>query len=201
MLFRSQGDETKFSEWRIKSHSLYTKHIKFKQEIIDQIDNIWTANAIKHNVIGIHYRHPSHFVESGKIYLESYFEQIDLLLQKYPESKIFLATDSCYGIYAFSEKYRDKIFYIQNIDRLSMSEFLHWVFSLVDGKADSVGFINGKGYELHHKRVNQINNKNMTIDLLKEILCLSRCNQIVNTVSNIPLAISYINPYTKIITI
>ena len=82
-----------------------------------------------------------------------------------------------------------------------MAEFLHWAFGLADGKADHVGFINGKGYELHHKRVKQNNNKKMTIDLLKEVLCLSKCNQLINNISNIPLAISYINPNIEIITL
>lgn len=197
-----KGDKDKFKQWRLRTHQFYQQFIKFKPEIIESVNNIWTHNSLDNqNVIGVHYRHPSHFIESGKVYLEDYFEQIDKILSVYPTSKIFLASDSQFGIYAFVERYGEKIVYIKDIDRLSMAEFLHWAFGLADGKADHVGFINGKGYELHHKRVNQKNNKKMTTDLLKEVLCLAKCNQIINNISNIPLAISYINPETEIITL
>jgi hypothetical protein len=197
-----KGDKEKFKEWRKHTHQFYKEFVYFKPEITNEVDKIF-QNYFKNslNIIGVHYRHPSHFIESGKIYLEDYFDKIDALLEKYPDSRIFLASDSKFGIYAFTEKYEDKIFYIDDIDRLSMAEFLQWSFGLVDGVADTVGFINGKGYELHHKRVRQKNNKKMTIDLLKEVLCLSRCNQLINNISNIPLCISYINPDTEIITL
>jgi hypothetical protein len=197
-----KGDKEKFKEWRTNVHQFFKTFIKFKSEIIDSIDNLWSKNfSDSQNIIGIHYRHPSHFIESGKIYLEDYFNQADKILEKYPDSKIFLASDSQFGIYSFLERYGDKVIYIKDIDRLSMAEFLHWAFGLADGVADHVGFINGKGYELHHKRVKEKNNKKMTIDLLKEVLCLSRCNQLINNISNIPLAISYMNPNIEIITL
>jgi hypothetical protein len=197
-----KGDKERFKQWRKDIHNIYKTFVKFNPEILNQVDEIWVkVFSNSHNNIGVHYRHPSHFIESGKIYLEDYFSQIDSILQKYPDSKIFLASDSQFGIYSFVERYKDKVFYIDDVDRLSMAEFLHWSFGLADGKADTVGFINGKGYELHHKRVDKSDNKKMTIDLLKEILCLSRCNQIINNISNIPLAISYINPEVEIITL
>lgn len=199
-----KGDKEIFNRWRENIHSYYKNFIKLRPQINDSIELIWnslTENINSQKIIGIHYRHPSHFVESGKIYLEDYFHQIDELLTLHPESNIFLASDSQFGIYSFLEKYQDKILYIKNIDRLSMPEFLHWSFALVDGHADNVGFINGKGYELQHKRVDSNDNKKMTIDLLTEILCLSRCDYLISTVSNIPLAISYINPKIEIITL
>lgn len=196
------GDPENFKIWREKTHFYFQQFIKFKKEILQETDKIWHDNFKDvANVIGVHYRHPSHFIESGKVYLEDYFDRIDKILINHPKSKIFLASDSQFGIYSFVERYKDKIVYIEDIDRLTMSEFLHWVFGLADGPADIVGFINGKGYELHHKRVGIADNKKMTIDLLKEVICLSKCNQLINSVSNIPLAISYINPKIEIITI
>jgi len=198
-----KGNKEKFKKWRLNVNSVYREFIKFKPDITEQVDNVWfnQSNTNNINIIGVHYRHPSHFIESGKIYLEDYFKNIDNFLNLYPESKIFLASDNQFGIYAFKERYQDKIFYIEDIDRLSMAEFLHWSLGLADGKADNVGFINGKGYELHHKRIQASNNKKMTLDLLTEILCLSKCDQLINICSNIPLAISYINPNIEIITL
>ena len=197
-----KGDKETFKQWRINVHKFFKTFVKFKPEIVDSVNEIWDDNfGDSQNIIGIHYRHPSHFIESGKIYLEDYFSKIDTILKEHPRSKIFLASDSQFGIYSFVERYGNRVFYIQDIDRLSMAEFLQWAFGLADGKADHVGFINGKGYELHHKRVGKTDNKKMTTDLLKEVLCLSRCNQIINNISNIPLAISYINPEVEIITL
>jgi hypothetical protein len=191
-----------FDKWRKDTHEFYKNIIKFKPEITDVVEDFWSSSfKSDENIIGVHYRHPSHFVESGKIYLTQYFDIIDSIIEEFPDTKIFLASDSQFGIYSFIEKYPDKVKYFKDIDRLTMAEFLEWSFSLAEGKADHVGFVNGKGFELHHKRVNVKNNKQMTIDLLKEVLCLSKCNQLVNTVSNIPLAISYINPEIKIFTL
>lgn len=190
-----------FIEWRKRIHEVYSKYVKFHPNILHIVDTFWSYNINdSSNVIGIHYRHPSHFVESGKIYLDSYFNQVDQILSSNPESKIFLASDSSFGVYAFLERYGNKVCYFPEIDRITMSEFLEWAFSLSEGKPDHVGFVNGKGYELHHKRIGK-NNHQMTYDLLCEVLCLSKCSQLIHTTSNIALALSYINPHLKLISI
>jgi hypothetical protein len=199
-----KGDKEVFNRWRENTHTYYRRFIKLCPEISENIESIWnslTKNINNQNIIGVHYRHPSHFVESGKIYLENYFNEIDNILSKYPESMIFLASDNNFGIYAFLEKYQNKIIYIDNIDRITMPEFLHWSFGLTEGKPDDVGFINNKGYDLHAQRVDKVNNKTTTTDLLKEVFCLSKCNQLIGCTSNIILAISYINPKIEIITL
>jgi hypothetical protein len=194
-------DKERFNQWRHEVHQVYKQYIKYRPEILSKIDEFWNSHINSSCIIGVHYRHPSHFVESGKIYLEDYFTKIDDILSSNPDAQIFLATDSNFGIYAFQEKYGNKVFYIKNVERLSMPEFLHWCFSLADGKADDVGFINGKGFELHHKRVNLTDNYKLTVDLLSEVLCLSNCNYMVHTTSNVALAISYINPNLELVSL
>jgi len=196
------NDKEKFKEWRRHTHQFYAQHIKYHQSITNRVEQFWQNNFTNvSNIVGVHYRHPSHFIESGKVYLEQYFDKIDSILNKNPDSRIFLATDSNFGIYAFKEKYGDKVVHIEDIERLSMPEFLQWCFSLAEGKADTVGFINGKGYELQHKRVKEPDNKKLTVDLLTEVLCLSKCNSLVHTTSNVALAISYINPELELISL
>ena len=80
-----------------------------------------------------------------------------------------------------------------------MDNFLEWGFALMNKKEiDENGFIDGFGMELHHKSAQNTecysDNKKMTIDLLKEVICLSKCKSLIYTQSNIPLAISYMNP-------
>lgn len=195
-------DKERFKEWRKYVNNFYKHHIRYSKTILSKVDEFFAKNFnLSEPIIGVHYRHPSHFVESGKVYLEQYFSKIDAILKDRPNSQIFLATDSNFGIYAFSERYKNKIKFIDDIERLSMSEFLQWCFSLADGKADEVGFINGKGFELHHKRVSEPDNKKLTIDLLSEVICLSKCNYLVHTTSNIALAISYMNPDLELISL
>jgi len=195
-------DKQRFSEWRKYIHNFYSKYIRYTDEILNKVDSFFDNNfKNSKSIIGVHYRHPSHFIESGKVYLEQYFDKIDTILKDNPECEIFLATDSNFGIYAFQEKYQNKIKFMDGIERLSMPEFLQWCFSLAEGKADEVGFINGQGFELHHKRVSNPDNKKLTIDLLSEVLCLSKCNYLVHTTSNIALAISYMNPDLELISL
>lgn len=195
-------DTERFNRWRHDIHSFYSQYIKYNSEILDKVNNFWNTNINNsYKTIGVHYRHPSHFIESGKVYLEQYFDKIDIILKENPNTQIFLATDSNFGLYAFKEKYGNKIKYINDVERLSMTEFLHWCFSLADGKADDVGFINGTGYELHHKRVKEPDNRKLTIDLLTEVLCLSKCDYLVHTTSNVALAISYMNPNLELVSL
>jgi hypothetical protein len=197
------NDRENFSKWRHYVHGIYSRYIKFDQAIMNDANSFWTENIGTNKAIGVHYRHPSHSCESGNIYLKQYFEEIDNILQKEPESNIFLASDNMLGILAFKDRYGDKIKYIQDIDRLDMDNLLSWAYELAKGKkADVVGMINGKGFELQHiAAANNTGSKKMTTDLFKEVICLSKCNHLIHTVSNIPLAISYMNPNLQMITI
>jgi hypothetical protein len=193
----------KFNEWRNKINATYTQFIRLSTKLSDNIK--LTLSDIKlnpQNTIGVHYRHPSHFIESGKIYFEQYFEKIDNILDKNNNLEIFLATDSTLAILAFKERYPDRVKYIKNIERVSIDNFLSWAFALGSGKKpDVVGFIGGKGYELHHLKNKNEDNFIMTRDLLTEVFILSQCKYLIHTISNIALSISYINPKIDIITL
>lgn len=196
-------DKHNFPIWRKYVHSIYSQYVKFNQNILDEVNNYWNNHITQNNVIGVHYRHPSHSCESGNVYLSQYFDKIDTLLETNPNTDIFLASDNMFGILAFKDRYGNKIKYIEDINRLDMDNFLAWSYELAKGKkADVVGMINGKGFELQHIAAsNNTGSKKMTTDLFKEVLCLSKCNYLIHTVSNIPLAISYMNPNIEMIMI
>jgi hypothetical protein len=197
--------DSSFLEWRHKTNAVYKKYIDMHDDILNRIDNHWNANYNENDIIiGVHYRHPSHFVESGEILLKDYFDKIDAIMIDKPEAKIFLASDNNFGIYAFIEKYGNKTSYIKNIDRISMNDFLEWAFMLSKCRVDNVGLFNGKGFELQHQMVSNNNlntTKKMTQDLLTEVACLSKCDYLVHTISNVALAISYMNTNIKLKTL
>lgn len=197
-------DPIYFDKWRQKVHITYTKYIEIHDDIIERVNNHWHDNYTQEDIIiGVHYRHPSHFVESGQILLKDYFKAVDDILLDKPKAKIFLASDNNFGIYAFIEKYGEKISYIKDIDRISMNDFLEWAFMLSRCKADHVGLFNGKGFELQHQMVmdSNLDTKKMTHDLLTEVSCLNKCNYLVHTISNVALAISYMNPNIELKTL
>lgn len=189
----------RFLQWRKNIHGTYSKYIKFKPNIVNRIHKYIDTNQ---EYIGVHYRHPSHFVESGKIFLQQYFDNIDDILSQHPKCKIFVASDCDFGILAMKERYgRGRVAYMEDVTRLSLDNFLHWAFALHDNKPDVFGFMNGVGYELQHITNKNNNNYQMTFDLLTEVYIMSHCKYLVNTQSNIGLAISYMNPSLEIRTI
>lgn len=196
-------DYDRFNSWRHRIHEIYQQYIHLNQNITTIADNIF-YNIGDTPTIGIHYRHPSHSIESGCLYLKDYFQKIDSLLIKHPDAKIFIASDTMFGILAFKEKYPDQIFYIDTVDRLDLDNILQWAFALIKhNNIDVVGFINNKGYELQHQQSENstIDPSKLTTDLLTETICLSKCDYLVHGLSNIALAISYINPKLKFCTL
>lgn len=199
-----KNDIDSFNSWRKNINTIYNEYIKFNEKTIQSVNQIYNS-MFKNNeyIIGIHYRHPSHFAESGPIFLRQYFEQIDKILQQKPDAQIFLASDTEFGILAFKQRYQDKVKFIDSVKRLPLDNILEWAFALSSNKPDEIAFINGKGYELQHiaSESNNTDNFDLTFDLLKEVLCLSKCHILINSISNISLAISYINPEIKMITL
>lgn len=201
-----QNNANEFAEWRSSINGVYNHYIKFKPEILEKnqilCDKLFTNSEY---IIGVHYRHPSHSVESGCIFLEQYFKEIDQILVKHPKAKIFLATDTEFGIMAFKHRYENKLIYIKDIKRLPIDNILEWAFALLNvGKSDGVGIIKNRGYELHQSHIYLDKNADyyeLTAGLINEILCLSKCNILINSTSNISLALSYINPNLQMITL
>ena len=201
-----KNNTNEFTQWRNSINGIYNHYIKFKPEILEKnqvlCDKLFSNSDY---VIGVHYRHPSHSVESGCIFLEQYYKEIDQILVKHPEAKIFLATDTEFGIMAFKHKYGNKLTYIKDIKRLPVDNILEWAFALSNiGKSDNVGIIKNRGYELHQSNIYLDQNANyyeLTANLLNEVLCLSKCNILINSTSNISLALSYISPNLEMITL
>lgn len=194
------NDKERFESWRKEINSTYNKFIKINSNIDFQVNDFINCNSLN-NSIGVHYRHPSHFIESGKVYLKQYFDEINKIIETNNNIKIFIASDNDFGISAFKKEYGSLVSYYENINRISMDQFLEWAFSLGSGKPDIVGFINGKGYELHHLQDSSLNNYKNTCDLLKETITLSKCQYLIHSLSNISTAISYINPKINMINI
>lgn len=187
-----------FYQWRCSIHHIFTNYIKIKSSISEK--SLLISKHFSDKMIGVHFRHPSHSCEQGTIYLRNYFSEIDKIIKVNNDVSIFLATDTDFGIAAFTQQYPNKIIYNTDCSRTSMDNFLSWVYDSQKYKADGVGFLNGTGYELQHQNSKEKNySTSLGIDVLLDVTLLSKCNWFIHTVSNLSLAVSYWNPECSMI--
>ena len=189
-------------EWRERVHTYFTKYIKFSDAVNQKVHEFVSNNFPTDGtpVIAVHYRHPSHSCEEGFVPISRYFNKIDELLSQHPNARIFLATDTHFGVIAFKAEYGERLFYNTSITRTSLDNLLEWAYARGTGITDGVGFINNKGYELQHVScaLNMTDCK-IGYDVLVDTICLSKCDWFVHTLSNLSLAVSYMNPKTEMI--
>ena len=182
-----------FNTWRSKIHRIFRKYIKFSDEILRQVDDI--TKSFSERMIGVHFRHPSHSCESGAKYFADYFSVIDNILNTNPKSKIFLATDTDLGILGFTSRYPGKIIYNPNVSRTDLDNILKWGFAQNKHTPSEIGFLDNTGYELQHQlSASKSFNTKFGTDVLTDVLCITKCTWFVCSLSNISLAVSYINP-------
>ena len=194
------SNNSNFKQWRYNIHNTYKKFIKFSPHILNKVNEI--TQKFNTKVIAVHYRHPSHCCESGYKYFNDYFYKIDNILTNYPDALIFLATDTDFGIAGFTMRYGERVIYNKEVSRTTMNNILEWAFSLNENKQDNVGFINNKGFQIHHEN-SQKNSSNINLanEVIIDSICISKCNFFIHSTSNISLAVSYINPDIEMIYI
>lgn len=202
--------------WRHAVHTVFKKRIRIKRDIVDEVDRFWGETTAP--VIGVHYRHPSHYVENGCILLKDYTEKIDAILKEHPSARIFLATDNEFGEIMFKHIYNthayksmygvDRVTFLPGIDRVDVDNILEWAYAKATAttSSDNMDFIGGKGYQLHYTKCAEGTNTSydggkIGKDVLKEVLCLSKCDWIIHTTSNVALAASYFNPNNRMFII
>lgn len=199
---RMMRNTAAFKIWRHKVHQVFKHNINIRKSILETIDTFW-QNIPTNNVIGVHYRHPSHYVESGHLFFKYYFDEVDKLLEATPDAHLYIASDNELGIIMFKNKYGvDKVHYWDDVDRVSVDNILEWAFakSRANAKSDGMDFIDGRGFQLHYTKCqNGDFGAKAGVDVLKEAVCLSRCKWFINSVSNIALAVSYMNPEVEMV--
>lgn len=194
---RLMNDKDLFGPWRKSVNAIFRKFIHIRSDIIQSADKFWNSAFIKGSkVIGVHFRHPSHYVESGRHKMKDYFTIIDNILETYPDAKLFIATDTEFGLMTFSYKYGSRVSWIPGIERVDIDNILDWAHAKRKqaSVADAMDFIDGQGFQLHYTKCGASDGTSLGKDVLKEVLCLSKCDWFIHTTSNVALAVSYINP-------
>jgi hypothetical protein len=152
-------------------HQTITDHIKVKQDILKEVESLVGTHP---NLLGVHIRLTDKHnctqhgePETGKpIDIDLYVKHVDSYLEKYPTSKIYLATDDEKCMSCFKELYGDKLIYKDAI-RSSGSVSIH-----------------------HHL---QGSNYQKGRDVLVDCLALSKCNHLIKGISNVALNALFFN--------
>ena len=200
-----KGPATEFALWRQRINGIFNKHIRLEDNLQNQIDEkikmIETSlDTSLSNVIGVHFRNPSHIKEQGVVFLRDYFHIIDGLDMN---KKIYLATDFDIAVAMFKHRYGSRVYVLPGVYRTSYDTFIEWIMELKSGEMDREGLIRGKGYDTHSqiaqsKDVEDKTGMKLGYDVITDVFILSKCKYLVNTVSNITTAVSYINPKTEL---
>ena len=198
-----KSNQVQFQKWRNEINALFRRNIRYSvlvTETIAKKERAFTHVANVPNMrsfVGVHYRNPSHCKEQGIVHFKDYFKCIDTILEKHPSQRIFLATDTELGVAVFKNRYGSRLIYDTDVHRTSADDFLDWCFARSSHETDGEGLVGGKGYDAHAKLAQNHDNelgKDMGVEVLVDAELLSRCSHFVHTVSNMTIAVSYLNP-------
>lgn len=169
----------KDDEWRKKMNLLFNKFITLNPKIQIKVDTL--ACEV---LIGIYYTHPgSQFNDSP--FFKKYFSEIDRILEEEQNesAKLFLLTDTDFGLLAFKNKY-ERILTDESYYRTDIDCIIEW------GKSRKyVG-----SFDTNNKLKNGF-------DILSNVLALAKCKYVILPECAVCLALSYINPNIIIRTV
>lgn len=190
------SNRERFSQWRAVAHGVYRRHVTPIKKLVVRVEDFWKTIRCQY-IIGVHYRHPSHNVEQGDVLFSDYFKAIDAIMQTKEDASVFLATDCEFAVACFKHRYHT-VYTLPDVKRLPMDNVLQWGMASRRRNAfvDDMGFVNGTGYQLHYTQASSNTSGGVKAgqDVLSEAMCLARCDHVVHTISNVALAVSYMNP-------
>ncbi len=169
-------------------HEKIEKYIRFKPNVSQAIDTFYAEKMAGSLCIGVHARlakaHTS--LVPGKVLpeLNDYFNEVDKLLSKNPSSnvKIFVASDSHFGVQKFKERYGDKVIHIDAY-RAAKEQDPCILYT-------SGAFFKENKNIWHDKKHRSFGGLTTILDCV----LLSKCTYLIHTTSNLAFFATYYNP-------
>ena len=195
-------DKEYFPIFRQKYNKTFKKYIHLKPEIKNKIDKFYQKFMENKLTIGIHIRCDAHYDEwknkvTAKDYdnhFSSYIKHIENILKenngKYNNWCLYIATDNDIALEYFKNKYPSNICYSGEISRLTKEQ---------EKEYENIKLKTGQytiGYELQQRRClkDSLRDVNLAYDILFDMYLLAKCQYFIYRSSNVPMAVSYINP-------
>ncbi len=151
-------------------HSLIDKYIIIRKNIKKKIDNFIEDNFMGHRILGLHLRGKERADEIARFWKMKmlspsfYFKEVDNYFKKYPNARLFIATDTKSLLKKVKERYGGKVIHYNAI----LSE---------DGQAP-------------HK---QFGGARVGEDVLIDCILLSKCDFLIHGISDVSFAATYFN--------
>lgn len=184
-----------FATWRLAVHGSIADKIRVTDEIGKTVDQM--IGRMRGRRVGIHVRHPAHFVEQGDVFFRDYFQAIDAIRKRYPESSLFLATDNELALNMFQSRYRDALAFYPAFIRQSADSILEWAYSMAHDTPDAFGFVGARGFQTHQILAATgcgADGIRAGKEAVTDLFTLAACDDFVCTASNFTLACSFLNP-------
>ena len=192
------------NEYLIKINRIFNSIIEIDKNIVNMSNEFYNKNLLGSFVIGIHYRACAvsncEKVNTNQInfYLSinKILDNIDKFINEncINNYKIYLATDCKEILYKFINKYKTNLIY--NKENIWMSDKCtgiepHFGFELTDNN-----MTNSKFVEYFNKHKPGLNGG---IQLMKDVLVLSKCDIFFASLSNMSDIVQILNPNMKVI--
>lgn len=198
-----------FNEFRKKYHEAYEKYIKLRPEYQNKIDDFsdkYLENKFK---IGIHIRcaaHPDESIENIENtnfhkHFEKYNDEILKILKNnsidvFDQNWVlYIATDNDIALDYFIKRYPNNILYSNDISRLTREEEMEYEKDKMEAGRYLIG------YELQQRRSvkDSLRNIKLAEEILFDMQILSKMDYFIFQNSNVPMAVSYMNPKLNMI--
>ena len=158
--------------WRNDLHSLYTTYIQINSSFQQEVDDYYNINFKGYHIISVHIRSGAHACEQYRNIMPSrhiYIQMINKYISTLSEPyKIYLATDIKEGLHDFKNAYGNNLIYLEQDLYKDGEQEDALESSLLKGN-----------------------------NIMKDALLLSKGNILFHSISNVTLAVLYINPTIK----
>ena len=164
-------------QWRETYHRVFAKHVRVRDEIASQVEEIANERLTGAFCVGVHFRHPANDEgpRPAPVFLE-YARLAQRLLPRGRESRVVLATDVQECADHFNEIFGTRLVAQAGISRVSLA-----------------------GEQLHHVSARAKPRASLGEEVLVDALLLSRCAVVIHATSNIATAVGYISPDTRML--
>jgi hypothetical protein len=164
--------------WRARYHAAYTRYIRLKPFIQQQVTDFYQQQLAGKFCVGVHFRNSFHSpleCPEPNLPLGEYLSRTRAVLAHRSDGVVFLATDVAEAVDRFHDEFGDRLIYQPTVLRAQR-----------DGDREAFGEHQPASFQAG-------------LAVLLDCFLLAKCNALLHVTSNIATAAGYLNPDLKMI--